>query len=89
MWRIDWFAGNWMIKVVGHAVETEEAEVREWRRWPTPRLNDDPAFYSSISPAIRSMQSSPSSTACCISIIASAVQARVVRSRCALLRGQP
>jgi hypothetical protein len=31
MWRIDWFAGNWMIKVVGHAVETEEAEVREWR----------------------------------------------------------
>ena len=43
----------------------------------------------SITAAIRSMQPSPSSTACCISIIASAVQARVVRNRFALLRGQP
>jgi hypothetical protein len=30
MWRIGWVAGNWLIKVVGHAVETE-AEIREWR----------------------------------------------------------
>jgi hypothetical protein len=42
----------------------------------------------SISPAIRSMQSSPSSTACCISIIALAAQARVVRNGFALLGGQ-
>jgi hypothetical protein len=26
-----WFAGKWMIKVVGHAVETDEAEITEWR----------------------------------------------------------
>jgi hypothetical protein len=31
MWRIGWFAGKWMIKVVGHAVETDEAEIPEWR----------------------------------------------------------
>ena len=90
MWRIGWFAGKWMIKVVGHTVDTDEAEIPEWR--PVAEAAADcglvPQSYA-ISPAIRSMQSSPSSTACCISIIASAVQARVVRSRCALLRGQP
>jgi hypothetical protein len=31
MWRIGLFGGNWMIKVVGHAVEADEAEIREWR----------------------------------------------------------
>jgi hypothetical protein len=31
MWRIGLFGGNWMIKVVGHAVEADEAEVRERR----------------------------------------------------------
>jgi hypothetical protein len=31
MWRTGWFAGKWMIKVVGQAVEADEAEVREWR----------------------------------------------------------
>jgi hypothetical protein len=31
MWRIGWFAGKWTIKVVGHAVETDEVEIREWR----------------------------------------------------------
>jgi hypothetical protein len=29
VWRIGWFAGKWMIKVVGHAVETDEAEIRD------------------------------------------------------------
>ena len=37
MWRIGWFGGKWMIKVVGHAVETDEAEVREWR----PVVNEE------------------------------------------------
>jgi hypothetical protein len=31
MWRIGSFAGEWMIKVVGHAVEADEAEIPEWR----------------------------------------------------------
>ena len=31
MWRIGWFAGKWMIKVVGRAVETDEAAIPEWR----------------------------------------------------------
>jgi hypothetical protein len=34
MWRIESFAGEWMIKVVGHAVETDEAEIPEWRPVP-------------------------------------------------------
>jgi hypothetical protein len=74
MWRIGFFGGKWMIKVVGHAVETDEAEIPEWR--PVAKAAADCGLVpqsSSISPAIRSIQSSPSSTACCISIIASAV----------------
>jgi hypothetical protein len=31
VWRIGWIAAKWMIKVVGHAVETGEAEIPEWR----------------------------------------------------------
>jgi len=31
MWRIGLFGGEWMIKVVGQAVETDEAEITEWR----------------------------------------------------------
>ena len=31
MWRIGFFSGKWMIKVVGHAVEIDEAEIPEWR----------------------------------------------------------
>ena len=31
MWRIGLFGGEWMIKVVGHAAETDEAEISEWR----------------------------------------------------------
>ena len=29
--RMGLFGGNWMIKVVGHAVEADEAEIPEWR----------------------------------------------------------
>jgi len=31
MWRIGWFGGKWMIKVVGPALESEGAEIPEWR----------------------------------------------------------
>lgn len=31
MWRIGLFGGKWMIKDVGHAVETDEAVIPEWR----------------------------------------------------------
>jgi hypothetical protein len=31
MWRIGWFGGKRVIKVVGHAVKTDEAEIPEWR----------------------------------------------------------
>ena len=31
MWRIGWISAKWLIKVVGHAVETDEAEIPEWR----------------------------------------------------------
>jgi hypothetical protein len=31
MWRIGLFGGKWMIKVVGHAVKTDESEIPEWR----------------------------------------------------------
>jgi hypothetical protein len=31
MWRIGFFGGKWMIKVVAHAVEPDEAEIPEWR----------------------------------------------------------
>jgi hypothetical protein len=31
MWRIGFFGGKWMIKVVGRAVETDEAGIPEWR----------------------------------------------------------
>jgi hypothetical protein len=31
MWRIGFCLGKWLIKVVGHAVETDEAEITEWR----------------------------------------------------------
>jgi hypothetical protein len=31
MWRIGLFGGKWMIKVVGRTVETDAAEIPEWR----------------------------------------------------------
>jgi hypothetical protein len=31
MWRIGFFGGKWLITVVSHAVETDEAEIPEWR----------------------------------------------------------
>jgi hypothetical protein len=37
MWRIGLFGGKWMIKVVGHSVEADEAEIPEWR----PMANGD------------------------------------------------